>query len=270
MRLQDRVAIITGGANGIGRASVRLFAQEGAAVAIADLDRARAEELVAELAATGARVAYEHCDLTNSQSVKAMVEAVLARFGRIDVLVNCAGGSGLSAYYKTEEGRAQKWTEETPEHEWEATLALNLTAPFYCIKHALPHMKQQGRGTIVNFGSIGAFTGQPNASFGYAPYAAAKAGINGLTRQLAKELGPFGITVNCIAPGAVLSERMLARWQTDPHWKEEGDRRVQQQTPLRRRAAPEEVAAAVLFLATDEAAFITGATLDVNGGSYMR
>lgn len=270
MRLTGKVAIVTGGANGIGKASVRALAREGATVVIADIDRPRSTALVDELAAAGRTISYEYCDLTDTNSVKLMLGAVIARHGRIDVLVNCAGGSGMSAFYQTEEGRRQRWTEEIPEAEWENTFALNLTAPFYCVKHALPYMKNMGRGTIINFSSVGADLGHGDASFAYTAYAAAKAGITGFTHHLAKELGRFGITVNCVCPGAVTSERMAQRWEKDPAWREESDRRMRDLVPLGRRGTPEEVAAAVVFLASDDASYLSGVTLDVNGGMYMR
>lgn len=270
MKLANKVTIVTGGANGIGKATVRALAREGAAVVIADLDRVRSTALVNELAAAGQAVAAEFCDLTDSNSVRQLIESVIARHGRIDVLVNCAGGSGMSSYYKTKAGQQQRWTEEIPEAEWENTFALNLTAPFYCVKHALPFMKKAGQGTIINFSSVGADLGHSDSSFAYAAYAAAKAGVTGFTRHLAKELGRFGLTCNCVCPGAVNSERMLQRWETDPVWKEESDRRVKGEVPLQRRGTPEEVAAAVVFLASDDAAYLSGVTLDVNGGMYMR
>ncbi len=270
MKLKDRVAIVTGGASGLGRASVRALSVEGASVVIADIDRTRSEALAAELSDAGRAVIFQYCDLTDTKSVKRMIEATIARFGRLDILVNCAGGSGTSPFYQTEEGGRQRWTEEIPEREWENTLNLNLTAPFYCVKHALPHMKKAGRGTIINFSSVGADIGHGDASFAYAAYAAAKAGITGFTRQLARELGRFGITVNCVSPGSILSERMVRRLETNPEWKEQSERQIKDRVPLGRPGVPEEVAAAVAFLASDDAAYVSGITLDVNGAMYMR
>ncbi|MCL5107407.1 MAG: SDR family oxidoreductase [Chloroflexi bacterium] len=270
MRLQDKVAVVTGGANGIGKATVRALAAEGAAVVIADFDRQRSAQLVEELGGAGKTVVYEFCDLTDSGSVKQMIEATIARFGRVDILANIAGGSGLSPFYKTPAGQAQKWTEDIPEAEWDNTIAINLTAPFYTLKHALPYMKKAGRGTIVNFSSVGADHGFADSSFAYAAYAAAKAGIIGFTHQLARELGPFGITANCVSPGAVTSERMQERWEKDPRWREESDRTLRDVVPLRRRASTDEVAACVVFLASADASYVSGITLDVNGGRYMR
>ncbi len=263
-----KIAIVTGGASGIGRATVIRLANEGASVVIADIDRARMDALASELAAAGRKVLPVYCDLTDTVSVRQMIEKTVATFGRLDVLVNCAGGSGMTPFYKSEEGKQQKWAEEIPESEWEATLALNLTAPFLCCKHALPYMKRQGKGTIVNFSSVGADIGRADGGFAYAAYAAAKAGVTGLTRHLAVELGPFGITVNCVCPGAVLSERIAARYEGQ--WGPDQRSKALKGTPLGRMGQPEELAAAVAFLASDDASFITGITLDVNGGRYMR
>jgi len=268
MRLADRVAIVTGGANGIGRATVRRLAEEGASVVAVDIDRPRLEGLAAELNALGRRVVPVYCDLTDAASVKEMVDLAMATFGRIDILANVAGGSGMTPFYKTEEGRKQKWTEEIRESEWDATVAFNMTAPFLCIKYTLPIMKKQGSGRIINFSSAGADIGHQDSSFAYAAYAAAKAGITGLTRQLAVEVGPFGITANCVCPGAVLSERMQARFDTD--WKDRKDEFAKQACPLRRMGSVDELAAAVAFLASDDASYVNGITLDVNGGRYMR
>ncbi|MHB1414838.1 MAG: SDR family NAD(P)-dependent oxidoreductase [Chloroflexota bacterium] len=267
MKFADKVAVVTGGANGIGRATVTLLASEGAKIAIADVDRAGMDGLVAELTGEGREVFAQYCDLSKPESVREMVEATVARFGRLDVLVNCAGGSGMTAYYATEEGKNQKWAEEIPEAEWDATLALNLTAVFLCCKYAIPHMKKQGGGKIVNFSSIGAEIGRADSSFAYAAYAAAKAGVGGLTRHLATELGPFNINVNAVCPGGVLTERMVVRFRTD--WAQNNEQVVLRSTPLRRRARPDEIAAAVAYLASEEASFITGVTLDINGGRYM-
>lgn len=270
MRLSDQVAIITGGANGIGRATTLALAREGAAVVIADIDTARSENLAAELRAQGHQCLPVYCDLTNPTSVRAMVEATVATFGRVDILVNCAGGSGMSPFYKTDEGKRLKWVEELPESEWDATLALNLTAPFLCAKYVAPIMKRQGGGKIVNFSSIAAEIGRRDSTYAYAAYAAAKAGVTGLTRHLANELGPFGITVNCVAPGSVLSERMAERYGSDPSWADPDGSITARTTPLGRKGLPEEIASTVVFLVSAEASFVTGVTLDVNGGRYMR
>lgn len=267
MKLDGKVAIVTGGANGIGRATSILFAREGARVAVADLDEARMRSLVDEF---GSQVLPVRCDLTDEASIAAMVARTVGAFGRIDILVNCAGGSGMTPFYRSEEGKRQRWTEEIPTAEWDASLDLNLKAPFLCCKHVIPTMKRQGSGTIVNFSSIGHDIGRPDSTFAYAAYAAAKGGIIGLTHLLAAELGQFGITANCVSPGSTLSERMVERYQNDPVWKETSERALRQTTPLGRAGLPEEVAAAVLFLASAEASYVTGVTLDVNGGRYMR
>ncbi len=271
MKLEGRVALVTGGANGIGRASSLLLAAEGATVFVADLDDPRMRQLEEEVAAAGAgRAVAVRCDLADEASIRQTIETAVAQTGRLDILVNCAGGSGMSPFYKSEAGKAQYWSEDVPLSEWQASIELNLTAVFIGCKYAIPQMKQQGGGAIVNFSSIGSDVGRADGTFAYVAYAAAKAGVCGLTRQLARELGQFGIRVNCVSPGSTLSERMRARYDSDPVWAETSQRQVKTITALQRLGEPAELAQAVLFLASDDSSYITGVTLDVNGGRYMR
>ena len=249
MRLQGKVAIVTGGAKGIGAAIAETFAREGARVAVVDLDFSGAEGVVKNLVGQGADAVAVRADATRGADVGAAVELVTKRWGRVDVLVNNAGGFA-----------AFRDTEDIPEEEWHAILASNLTSVFLFSKAVVPLMKRQGHGRIVNLASVVARGAAVRVT---SHYAAAKAGVVGFTRHLALEVAPHGITVNAVAPGTTATDRVL-RARTP-----EDTRRVAEAIPARRLGEPREIADAVLFLASDEAAFVTGATLDVNGGQAM-
>ncbi|MGH2598612.1 MAG: SDR family NAD(P)-dependent oxidoreductase [Dehalococcoidia bacterium] len=248
MRFGGQVAVVTGGGNGIGAAIARAFAREGARVAILEVDaggRQVADEIVRE---HGEAVAVE-CDVIVPRAVRAAAAAVEARWRRVDVLVNNAGRCpGIK--------RAEEFTPE----EWDAILRVNLTSVFLCSTAMLPIMRRQGGGRIVNLSSI---VGRSGAVLTAAPYAAAKAAILGLARQLAGEWAPEGIAVNAIAPGTTATARVLGARSP------EATRALAETIPLRRLGDPEDVAGAVLFLASEAARHITGAVLDVNGGQAM-
>ena len=285
---EGKVAIVTGGANGIGRATVKALASKGADVVVCDIDVPRLKSVVAEVGALGKRAIAENIDVTRWGQVEAMAKRVVDNLGRIDILATVAGGSGTSPTYMTreeetgryiysQEGLRQFWTEEITEEDWDATLDMNLKAVFLCCKAVIPWMKKQRSGAIVTFSSVGASVGMPHSGSAYAAYAAAKAGVTGLTRQLARELGPFGIRVNCVSPGGVASERMETRRQKFREMNEEGKaigREVPpgalHPSPLGRVSTPEEQARVVVFLASDDASYVNGVTLDVNGGTFMK
>ena len=199
------------------------------------------------------RIVGRALDVTDAATVEKWIDDVATEFGRIDVLVNNAGGE-----------ERQMGVEEVDEPSWDRIVDINLKGPFLCAQAVIEPMKQRGRGTIVNVSSQG---GRAYSQFGNAPYAAAKAGLIGLTKQLAWELGPHGISVNAIAPGHVLSSEWRAkRWiDSTPAERQEYVKKV----PLGRPGEVEEIAAAIAFLASDESSYITGATLDVNGGRFM-
>ena len=286
--LEGKVVLVTGGANGIGRATTALAAAEGADVAILDIDAPRMEEAAAEVEAEGRRSHVERADVTRRSQIDLAVKNVLDRFGHIDVLVAAAGGSGTtSTYLERDEstgeylykadGMAQLWTEQIAEEDWDGTLDFNLKSVFLCSQAVIPGMKARRRGAIVAFSSVGAFVGMPTSAFAYAAYAAAKAGVTGLVRHLARELGPFGIRANCVSPGAVANERMVVRREMfnkalDEARAQGADIPTQQTStiPLGRPSQVEEQAAAVIFLASDRSSYINGSTLDVNGGLHMR
>ncbi len=249
MQLDQKVVIVTGAAKGIGAAIAAACAREGARVALLDLDGAGAEAGAKALREGGADALALRGDVTRSPDIAAALEAVLARWGRVDVLVNNAGGFAVI-----------RATEDIAEAEWEAILASNLTSVFLVSKAVLPIMKRQRYGRIVNLASV---VGRAGAVRVTSHYAAAKAGVIGFTRHLALEVGADGITVNAVAPGTTATDRVL-KARTP-----EETARVAAAIPVRRLGEPREIAEAVVFLASDAAAFINGATLDVNGGQVM-
>ena len=248
-RLTQKIAFVTGGARGIGRAIVEKFVAEGALVTFADVDEQAGRHTQAELSAAGLNADFCRADITAESDMGGAIDRVLDRHGTLDVLVNNAG---VNAYYDA--------TEMT-EAEWDRTFAVDLKGAWLCAKYALRPMKRAGRGSIVNIASIHATLTIP----GMFPYAAAKAGILGLTRSLALEYGPAGIRVNAVLPGYTRT-RLVDEWlgtQPDPA---DAERRVLGTIPLRRMATPAEIANLVAFVASDEASAITGASLAADGG----
>jgi 3-oxoacyl-[acyl-carrier protein] reductase len=249
MRLEGKVAVVTGAAKGIGAAIVETCAREGAPVAALDLDGAGVDAFAKTLRRDRVDVLALRADVTRSADIARAFEAVLARWGRLDILVNNAGGFAVI-----------RDTEDITEEEWNAIVASNLTSVFLCSKAALPIMRRQRYGRIVNLASV---VGRAGAVRVTSHYAAAKAGVIGFTRHLALEVGADGITVNAVAPGTTATERVL-KARTP-----EETRRVAEAIPVKRLGEPWEIAEAVVFLASDSAAFINGATLDINGGQVM-
>lgn len=249
MRLAGKVALVTGGARGIGRAIVEKFVAEGAAVAFADVDDDAGRAARSELADAGHRVVFVRADVTRATDVSAAVADAERMLGPIDVLVNNAG---VNAYYD-----AATMTEA----EWDAVFAVDLKGAWLCARHVLPGMKARRRGAIVNIASIHATL----TMSGMFPYAAAKSGLVGLTRSLALDYAPHGIRVNAVSPGWTRTH-LVEEWfrlQPDPAAAEAS---VMRAHPMRRIATPGEVANLVAFVASDEASAITGASLAVDCG----
>src|SRR5437867_9459007 len=249
MRFQGRVVIVTGAARGIGAVTAEAFAREGARVAALDLDGAGIDTTVKRLRDSATDVMGFAADAAAPAEIRGVVDAVLERWQRVDVLVNNAGGFAVI-----------RATEDITDEEWASILRSNLTSAFVCSRAVLPMMKRQRAGRIVNLASVVARGGAVRVT---SHYAASKAGVIGFTRHLALEVGGDGITVNAVAPGTTATDRVLkARAPEDT-------RRVAEAIPVRRLGEPWEIAQAVVFLASDAAAFINGATLDVNGGQAM-
>lgn len=248
-RLDGKIALVTGGARGIGRAIVEKCAAEGAAVTFVDLDEAEGRQTAGTLAAAGVAATFSCADVTLEADVQRIVEDVVSRHGTLDVLVNNAG---VNAYFDA--------TEMT-EAEWNRVFDVDLKGAWLCAKHALRPMKRAGRGAIVNIASIHSTL----TIAGMFPYAAAKAGLLGLTRSLALEYAPAGIRVNAVLPGYTRT-RLVEEWlQTQPD-PAAAERRATEIQPLRRMATPAEIANVVAFVASDEASAMTGASIAADCG----
>jgi NAD(P)-dependent dehydrogenase (short-subunit alcohol dehydrogenase family) len=245
--LQDRVAIVTGGAKGIGGATARRLAEEGARVLIADVDLEVAGQNAARIRADGGVAEILRADVTVRQDLEAMVADATRRWGRLDILVNNA----VAPY---EQGGA----EQVSEAGWDAGMALLVKPMFLAVKYAAPELRRAGGGSIVNLASVHGLLQAPRRLV----YEVGKTAVIGLTRQMATEYGPDGIRVNAICPGHILTERLQARWEGNPG----GLRFFERQYPLRRCGTPLDVANAVAFLCSDQASFITGHALVVDGG----
>jgi 3-oxoacyl-[acyl-carrier protein] reductase len=249
------VAIITGGANGIGRETARLFASAGAMVAIWDMAEAPGRELVDEIQGRGGRASFRKVNVTVQAEVNAAVEAVLAEYGRIDILINNAGITRDAQLVRVKDGAVAG---KMPEADFDAVVAVNLKGVFNCAQAVAPHMIAQGYGRIVNASSVVGIYG----NFGQTNYVATKAAVIGMTKVWSRELGKRGITVNAVAPGFIATDMTKAM----PQQVLDG---MVARTPLGRLGEPEDIARAYLFLASDEAAFINGAVLSVDGGLVL-
>jgi 3-oxoacyl-[acyl-carrier protein] reductase len=246
MRLKDKVALITGGARGIGRAIALLFAKEGADIAIADINIKEAEKTSQEIAALGRRSLALELDVTASKKVEEAINKILDKLGKVDILVNNAG--------ITKDNLILRMSEQ----EWDAVLAVNLKGTFNCTKALAKVMIKQRSGRIINIASIIGMIGNP----GQSNYSASKAGIIALTKTTAKELSSRNITVNAVAPGFIQTE-MTAGLPEDLKQK------MLAAIPLGKFGSPEDVAGVCLFLASEDSGYITGQTIVVDGGMVM-
>lgn len=253
MRFQGKVALITAAGAGIGKATAVILAREGATVVAVDVNGERLDALASELAGAAGKIVCRNVDAGNEAAVRALVADVVAGQGGIDILVNAVGGSTIIA---KPSGRI----EELSFDDWQRIIDFNLNATFLCTNAVVPEMKRAGRGKIVNLSSI---AGRGLSASSSSAYAAAKGGIIAFTRKLADELGPHGITINAIAPSLTLTERIR------PHWDKrsaEDKAAMVARTPLRRVAEAADQAKVIAFLASSDADFITGVTIDVSGG----
>lgn len=248
-RFEGRVALVTGAARGIGAATAARFASEGASVVIADLDEAQAAESAKQIDASGEHVLAVGCNVSESSQVQQMVDRTLERFGRLDILVNNAGITRDNLLFKM------------GEEDWDAVIGVHLRGAFLCARAAQKPMVEQKYGRIVSLSSVSALGNR-----GQVNYSAAKAGLQGLTRTLAVELGPFGITANAVAPGFIdteMTRATAARLGLTPEQLQAG---AAAEIPLRRVGQPSEVASVIAFLASDDASFVSGQTIYIAGG----
>ena len=243
--LAGKYAIVTGAGKGIGAAIVKRFLEEEAAgVAILEWDLALAEQTAKELDPTGKKVLAFKCDVSNAEQVKEAIDGTVAAFGRIDILVNNAGVTRDRIFHKMTDA------------EWYTVVNINLNGVYNLCKYVAPMMREQQSGAIVNIGS----TSGVNGNAGQVNYSATKAAVQGMTRALAKELGPKNVRVNCVAPGHIMTDMLAAVG-------EDKLAAAAARIPMRRLGQPEELAAAVTFLCTEDASWVTGQTVVVSGGS---
>jgi 3-oxoacyl-[acyl-carrier protein] reductase len=246
MKLEGRVALVTGGSQGIGHACALDLAREGAKVAVAARNREKLDELVAQITAAGGTAAAFVMDVADEEQIKAGVKAAIAHFGKIDILINNAGITHDQLVMRMKRA------------DWDSVLNTNLTSAYLCIQQVIGSMLKQRWGRIINITSVFGQMGQA----GQANYAASKAGLIGLTMAMAREVASRNITCNAVAPGFIETSMTAAL-------SEEFKQAAVKQIPLGRVGSPEDVAAAVRFLASEEAAYITGHVLNVNGGLLM-
>ena len=246
MKFEGRVALVTGASQGIGHACALALAREGASVAIAARNRQKLDELVAAIAATGGKAAAFVIDVTDEEQIKSGIKSVLGQFGKIDILVNNAGITRDQLVMRMKRA------------DWDAVLNTNLTSAYLCIQQVIGSMLKQRWGRIINITSVFGQTGQA----GQANYAASKAGLIGLTMAMAREVASRNITCNAVAPGFIETSMTSVL-------SEEFKQNAVKQIPLARVGQPEDIANAVCFLASEEASYITGHVLNVNGGMLM-
>ena len=252
MRLEAKVAIVTGGGSGIGRASAEAFAREGARVVVADRSESDALETAAKIGEGGGEAATAIGDVTDGADAEAMVRAAVDRYGRLDVLLNSAGITSRHSSLK----------DASPEEAWDKVIDINLKGTWMVSWHAVPEMERSGGGSIVNLASTMALVGYPvGIGDGFNPYPPSKGGVIQFTRTLALAYAKKGIRVNCLCPGYIATSLTA-----DLRANDETRRLTLDRTPMGRYGQPEEVANAALFLASDESSFITGAPLIVDGG----
>ena len=254
-RLENRVSIVTGAARGMGYAIAKALYDEGAKVVIVDIDEPVVTKAAATLDPDDGRVMGRKVDVTSKEQVQNLTREVTSAWGGIDILVNNAGGALFTPHILA----------EIEEKDWNLVVDVNLKGTFLFCQATIPAMEKQGRGAIVNISALAAHW---RASLAGVQYTAAKAGVEGLTRQLAYDWGKFGIRVNAVAPTVTLTgDRVESLWESK---SEEEKKKVLSAIPLGRMSTPEEVASVVVFLACDESSYVTGITIDVSGGRYLR
>jgi len=248
-RLEGQVAWISGGASGIGAATARQFALEGAAVAIADLGERPGRELAAEIGARGGRAIFERCDVADENEVRAAIDAAAAAWGGLQIVVNCAGIVQV------------KLLHEYTEAEWDRLMAVNVKSIFFALKHALPHLTKNDRSYLVNVGSISSFVGQASTP----AYTTSKGAVLSLTRSIALDYASLGLRCNCVCPG--ITDTPMLREHLDRTGDPEGALRTRvRRVPLHRALAPAEIARTIVYLSCEDSAGVTGTSVVIDGG----
>ena len=250
MRLQGKVAIVTGGANGIGRAICELFAEEGASVVVADIERDAGLQTVDRIEAGGGRAMMVEMDVSREADVEGMVRSVVSALSRVDVLVSDAAAFSFGS------------VDTASQSDWDRALGVNVMGTAYCAKHVLPVMKEGGGGSIVVVASVSSFIAQP----AFVPYNASKGALLQMTRCMALDMAPFNIRVNCVCPGAILTRATERHREFLGADREQFLRDAADASMMKRLGAPREIAYGALFLASDESSFMTGAPLVIDGG----
>jgi len=254
MRFQNKVALVTASASGIGKATAEILAREGAHLVAADLNPDSLSDLSKSIKAEGGIITTTEVNVLEEEPVKNLVDSVIANLGKIDILVNAVGGSTIIQ-------NSSASVDNLAFDDWNKVLDFNLRGTFLCTHEVIKHMKRQGNGKIVNISSDAAHSlGEPSSA-----YVAAKAGIMAFTKKVAKESGPYGVTCNAIAPGMTLSERIQPRWEGR---SEEQRQIIIDQIPLGRLSKPEDQAKVIAFLASEDANYVTGVTIDTSGGKH--
>ena len=254
MRFQNKVALVTASASGIGKATAEILAREGAHLVAADLNPDSLSDLSKSIKAEGGIITTNEVNVLEEEPVKNLVDSVIANLGKIDILVNAVGGSTIIQ-------NSSASVDNLAFGDWNKVLDFNLRGTFLCTHEVIKHMKRQGNGKIVNISSDAAHSlGEPSSA-----YVAAKAGIMAFTKKVAKESGPYGVTCNAIAPGMTLSERIQPRWEGR---SEEQRQIIIDQIPLGRLSKPEDQAKVIAFLASEDANYVTGVTIDTSGGKH--
>ena len=254
MRFQNKVALVTASASGIGKATAEILAREGAHLVAADLNPDSLSNLSKSIKAEGGTITTKEVNVLEEEPVKNLVDSLIADLGKIDILVNAVGGSTII------QNRSAS-VDNLPNDDWNKDLDFNLRGTLLCTHEVVKHMKRQGNGKIVNISSDAAHSlGEPSSA-----YVAAKAGIMAFTKKVAKESGPYGVTCNAIAPGMTLSERIQPRWAQR---SEEQRQIIIDQIPLGRLSQPEDQAKVIAFLASEDANYVTGVTIDTSGGKH--
>ena len=250
MRLENKVAIVTGGANGIGRAICELFAEEGASVVVADIERDAGLQTVDRIEAGGGRAMMVEMDVSREADVEGMVRSVVTALGRVDVLVSDAAAFSFGS------------VDTASQSDWDRALGVNVMGTAYCAKHVLPVMKEGGGGSMVVVASVSSFIAQP----AFVPYNASKGALLQMTRCMALDMAPFNIRVNCVCPGAILTRATERHREFLGAEREQFLREAADASMMKRLGAPREIAYGALFLASDESSFMTGAPLVIDGG----